>query len=332
MIPSLHTYNRILIAPLHWGLGHATRCIPIIDYLLSLGKEIAIAGDSSSFAMLQRRYPNLPSFELPAYNVRYGNSMSLSMLLQGPKLMITYSKEIKATKSIVEEWKPEVIISDNRFGLRSEKTHNIYLTHQLNIQHKNPNIARFANFIHQKFIHYFDECWVPDNEKHTLSGRLSDSQSIKIPCTYIGKLTRLKLSLTAPTFDVLTILSGPEPSRTLFENSIVNHPSLEGKRVHLVRGVNSKGLDSYPKNFTVHNILDQKELVGLINTSAVIICRSGYSTIMDLQEYDRPKYFLPTQGQTEQEYLAKYHNGKNNVTVIKKNGNILQKLNLDRLA
>ena len=318
MIPALHKYNRFLIAPLHWGLGHATRCIPIIDNLLSLGKEVAIAGDSSSFEMLQRRYPNLESYELPAYNVRYGSSMSLSMLLQGPKLMITYRKEIKATQNIVVEWKPDVIISDNRFGVRHKKTHNIYLTHQLNIQHNNPNIRRFANLIHQKFIHRFDECWIPDNENHTLSGRLSDPQSIKIPCTYIGKLTRLKLTLKPPIFDVLTILSGPEPSRTQFEKSIVNNLSLHHKKVHLVRGVNSIGLDSYPSNFTVHNILDQEELIRLINTSAIIICRSGYSTIMDLQDYTRPKYFIPTPGQTEQEYLAKFHDKKNAVTSILK--------------
>ena len=322
MIPTLNTYTRILIAPLHWGLGHATRCMPIIDHLLSLGKEVAIAGDSSSFAMLQRRYPHLASYRLPSYNVRYSSSMTLSMLLQGPKLMATYRKEIKATDNIVKEWQPEVIISDNRFGVRHKATHNIYLTHQLNIQHKNKGIAKFANHLHRRFIHRFDECWIPDDKERSLSGRLSSCTEIHIPCSYVGALTRLKLSLTDPTIDLLAILSGPEPSRTQFEQSIINNQSLSHKTIHIVRGTDNKRLDNYPDNFIIHNIVDQQQLTVLINSSASIICRSGYSTIMDLQSYNRRKYFVPTEGQTEQEYLSEYHDGKNGVIVLRKGEHI----------
>ena len=317
MIPRLEKYNRILIAPLHWGLGHATRCIPIIDHLLSIGKDLAIAGDSSSFAMLQRQYPNLPSFELPSYNISYRNNMTLGMILQGPKLMATYRKEIKATERIVKEWQPDVIISDNRFGIINNNTHNIYLTHQLNIQHKNKSIAKFANILHRRFIKRFDECWVPDDKDSSLSGRLSDSTEIDIPVKYIGALTRLNLSLTDPKFDLLVILSGPEPSRTLFETSIVSIPSLSNKKIHLVRGTDRKRLEKYPDHYTVHDIVDQQHLTTLINTSAAILCRSGYSTIMDLQEYNRTKYYIPTKNQTEQEYLAEFHDGKNNVIALK---------------
>lgn len=313
MIPRLEKHQRILIAPLHWGLGHATRCIPIIDHFISLGKDIAIAGDSSSFLLLKLQYPNLDSFELPSYNVRYNKSMALSMFLQGPKLMATYQNEIKEVKRIVQEWKPDVIISDNRFGVRHKESHNIYITHQLNIQHKNKNIARLANFIHRKFIHRYNECWIPDNELRDLSGGLSDSSQIEIPCTYIGPLTRLKLSLQNPTIDLLVVLSGPEPSRTNLEFLVISSFERSKKSIHLVRGTSTTRMDSYPKNFTVNDIVDQTKLTQLINFSAAILCRSGYSTIMDLQEYNRPKYYIPTQGQTEQEYLADFHNGKNGV-------------------
>lgn len=309
-------HQRILLAPLHWGLGHATRCIPIIDHLLYLGKDVAIAGDSSSLEMLQRRYPDLASFVLPSYDVRYSRSMTMAMLLQGPKLMTTYRKEIKATKKIVQEWKPDAIISDNRFGVKSRDTHNIYLTHQLNIQHKNRMVAGFANLIHRKYIHSFDECWVPDYSDHRLSGRLSDAKEVKVPYTFIGALTRLELSLTDPTYDVLLLLSGPEPSRTLLEKSLVNHLQKSVKKITLVRGTVTKRLDTYPNQFTIYDIVDEKELTVLINTSAAIVCRSGYSTIMDLQDYARPKYYIPTIGQTEQEYLAEYHSKSENVKVV----------------
>ncbi len=317
MIPTLNNKKRILIAPLHWGLGHATRCIPIIDHFISLGKEVALAGDSASFKMLQRRYPHLPSFELPSYNVRYSSSMTLSMMMQGPKFMATYKLERKATKQIVEYWRPDVLISDNRFGFRNKTTHNIYLTHQLNIQHNNKSIARFANLIHRRFLHQFDECWIPDDENRSLSGRLSENSEINIPCEYIGALTRLELSLSEQTIDLLVILSGPEPARTKLEKSIISNTSLTGKKITLVRGTDSNRLNNYPDNFRLNDIVDQKQLTELINTSTAILCRSGYSTIMDLQEYNRPKYFIPTQGQTEQKYLAEYHNGKNKVRVLK---------------
>ncbi len=309
-------HQRILIAPLHWGLGHATRCIPIIDHLLSLQNEVAIAGDSSSFELLKSRYPNLTAFELPSYNVSYKNSMIISMLLQGPKFMATYRKEIKATKAIVSEWKPDVIISDNRFGVRSTDTHNIYLTHQLNIQHNNKMVALFANKIHRRYIHAFDECWVPDYPDQRLSGRLSDASDIKIECTYIGALTRLELSLTHPTIDLLILLSGPEPSRTDLEKRLVRDLNSSSQKITLVRGTHEKRLAIYPSHFDVYDLVDELELTQLINTSKQILCRSGYSTIMDLQAYTRPKYYIPTQGQTEQEYLAKYHDGKNMTKAI----------------
>lgn len=317
MIPTLEKYQRILVAPLHWGLGHATRCIPIIDHLLSIGKEVAFAGDSSSFQLLKRRYQNLPAFELPAYNVSYSGNMALSMLMQGPKFMVTYRKELKATQDIVKMWQPDVIISDNRFGVRNKNTHNIYLTHQLNIQHKNKMVAQFANTLHRRYIHSFDECWVPDYSDQRISGRLSDAEKIKIDCKYIGALTRLKISLTTPITDLLIILSGPEPSRTNLEKQLTKHLYSSNKKITLIRGTKKSRLEDYPSKFDVHDIVDEKELTRLINRSAQIICRSGYSTIMDLEAYSRPKYYIPTKGQTEQEYLGEYHDGKNMSKTIK---------------
>lgn len=316
MISTLDRHQRILIAPLHWGLGHATRCIPIIDHLITLGKDVAIAGDSSSFELLKRRYPDLHSFELPSYNIRYGRSMTLSMLLQGPKLIKTYRQELKATDKIVSQWQPDVIISDNRFGVRHISTHNIYICHQLNILHQNKMVAKFANHLHRRFIYNFNECWVPDFPDHRLSGRLSDDREIKISTSFIGPLTRLKLSLkTPPIIDVLAILSGPEPARTELEKSLVKEFLRSDKKFTLVRGAERNRLENYPDHFSVLDIVDKKLLTTLVENAASIICRSGYSTIMDLENFDRPKFFIPTQGQTEQEYLAELHAKKDNVFI-----------------
>lgn len=319
MIPNLDGKQRVLVAVLHWGLGHATRCIPIIDHLLSKGKIVAIAGDSESLKFLKRRYPKLKSFDLPSYNITYDNDhMAWSMAKQLPKIYRTYKREYKVTQGIVNEWKPDTIISDNRFGVRSDYTYNIYLTHQLNILHHNATIAKLANVIHRRFIHTYDECWIPDDSQQTLSGILSNNSLVNTPCTYIGALTRLNVIPVKEYIQYLIILSGPEPARSNLETEIVNIVSESiNSSVVLVRGTTKKSLITFPTNMVKYDIVDSKELESLINQSACIISRAGYSTIMDLQNFTRPKYYIPTPGQTEQLYLAKFHHGKNHAIYLK---------------
>ena len=63
--------KKIIVAPLNWGLGHATRCIPIINGLLENGFEPIIASDGVALELLKKEFPKLISFELPSYNIKY---------------------------------------------------------------------------------------------------------------------------------------------------------------------------------------------------------------------------------------------------------------------
>ena len=63
--------KRILVAPLNWGLGHATRCIPIIRALKAHNFEPVIASDGAALQLLKKEFPDLEHVELPSYNITY---------------------------------------------------------------------------------------------------------------------------------------------------------------------------------------------------------------------------------------------------------------------
>lgn len=309
MLPLLHDSRRILVAPLHWGLGHATRCIPIIDHYLSLGKEVAIAGDSSSFDLLKKRYPDLPAFDLPAYNISYGKNMVWSIMSQSLHLLSTYNKEKKRIKKLVKEWQADTIISDNRFGVYHPDVHNIYLTHQTNILHDIKLIALVANRIHHSFINQYDECWIPDYEDSRLSGRLSQGK-VRIPYQYIGPLTRLEIPHQQEDIDVLVLLSGPEPARTHFaENLLKIMAHYQHYRIVWINGKEDSMMTNH-KHILEYGLVGREKIAEMIARSRIIISRSGYSTIMDLDGMHKTVIFVPTPGQTEQEYLAQHHNSE----------------------
>jgi len=313
----MYSNKRIIVAPLYWGLGHATRCIPIINSLL-VDNTVAIASDGAALTLLQKEFPDLESFELPSYNIRYTfDSMIANMIIQGPGGLTTIKKENKRANQIAQEWKADVLISDNRFGFRSDVTENIYITHQLNIPANNPVISNIASRIHQKVISKYDQCWVPDFKGgKNLAGKLSQV-NIKTPTTYLGPQSRLYKENLPIKYDFTAVLSGPEPQRTKLENIILEvfsaFPSI---RLFLVRGTSERrNFDSINANIKVFDLLTSRDLNHVLNASSHIICRSGYTSIMDLIKLEKSATLIPTPGQYEQEYLAKRLDGKFNFSV-----------------
>ena len=309
--------KRIIVAPLHWGLGHATRCIPIINALKEKN-TVAVASDGEALNLLQKEFPYLESFELPSYNIRYSfDSMIANMVVLGPGSLATIRKENKRANEIANRWKADVIISDNRFGFRSNLTENIYITHQLNIPSNNPMISNFASRIHHKIINKFDQCWVPDYKgTKNLAGKLSQV-NIKTPTTFLGPLSRMQKDSRPKKYDFAAVLSGPEPQRTILENIILEAFSNSSSHtLCLVRGTNKgSSLKQGLPNIEVFDLLTTKELNEVMNVSAHIICRSGYTSIMDLIQLGKAATLIPTPGQYEQEYLAKRLDGKYNFSI-----------------
>ena len=300
--------KRILVAPLNWGLGHATRCIPIIDALIRYNYEPILASDGIALLFLKKEFPQLDAIELPPYNIKYtkkGHFIKLKLIKDIPKLLSALKTEKKAIKNIIKAYKIEGVISDNRFGVYSKKIPSVFITHQLNVL--SGNTTWFSSKIHQKVINKFDECWVPDVEgKSNLSGKLGHLKNNKLPLKYINPLSRFNSFNSEIIYDVLVLLSGPEPQRTILEELLLEQFKLYRGQVLFVKGVIEKRQTiKKKKNITIYNFMQSKELEKAINESAIVVSRSGYTTIMDLAKLNKKAFFIPTPGQFEQEYLAK---------------------------
>ncbi len=299
--------KKVLIAPLNWGLGHATRCIPIINALQHQGFKPVIASDGVALSLLRKEFPELETKELPSYNIEYskkGSNFKLKMLLNSPKIAQAITAEKKATKKILKSDEYYGIISDNRMGVRSKKVPSVFITHQLTVL--SGKTTSISTKLHNKYIKKFDVCWVPDMaDEPNLSGELGHPKKNSIPVTYLGPLSRFTYQNLPKKYDIMVLLSGPEPQRTMLEEKLFHEFERSDKKIVFVRGVIEKTHKTYLKNnITVHNYLTGVELENTINSSTIIISRSGYTTVMDLAKLKKKAFFIPTPGQFEQEYLA----------------------------
>jgi len=300
--------KRILVAPLNWGLGHATRCMPIINALLRFDFEVILASDGNALNLLRKEFPKVEFVELPSYSITYSENPKLfkwQLLKDSPKLMKTIKAEKKAIQSIVDFYKIDGIISDNRFGVNSGKVPCVFITHQLQVL--SGSTTWLSTKIHQKIIKQFDVCWVPDNEfKPNLSGQLGHVSTTDITKEYIGTLSRFTKKETEILYDLLVLLSGPEPQRTLLENKLLAELKDFKGRVLFIRGLVEEHQTKIEKdNIIIYNFMTSDALEQAINESAMVLSRSGYTTIMDLAKLEKKAFFIPTPGQFEQEYLAK---------------------------
>lgn len=297
----------VLVAVLNWGLGHATRCHVLIEALVARGCRVSLASDGSALQLLRTEWPTLPTFPLPPWNVRYPTpSMIFNMGLLLPRLWRAIRAEHRALLQLHRQHHFDFIISDNRYGCYLPDRPSVLMTHQL--FPRSP--WRQAESLLHHLLHYligrFDECWVPDHpEPPGLSGALSHGATT-LPVRYVGLLSRMSPCRTpAPTQHLIAVVSGPEPQRTRFEKQLLK------QWIALpLDGVLVQGLPGRSKREVVRpglkrvSFLPKGPLNQLICESEVVVCRSGYSSLMDLAATRARALLVPTPGQTEQIYLA----------------------------
>jgi uncharacterized protein (TIGR00661 family) len=304
--------KRILVTPLDWGLGHATRCIPIINALLQQKHTVLIACSGASLQLLKYEFPQLKFFELPAYNPQYGihTSMVFTMARQLPKFINAITAEHKALEALVEKHSIDVVISDNRYGCYSNKATSYIVTHQLNILM--PAAWRWmegiVNTINHHLLKNFKAVWVPAHvelEGNWFPYRLVAGKE-KLNAVPIGFLSRFEKQDLPVKYDVVAICSGPEPQRTEFESMLKQQLEYTGLKTILISGKPNEKADNILENaqHTVVSHLTAKQLQNVIAQSKIVVSRSGYSTVMDMAAMQHKVIFIPTPGQTEQEYLA----------------------------
>ncbi len=304
--------QKVLVAPLDWGLGHATRCIPLIETLLQEGFEVWLAGSGPSGKLLATEFPNLPYQEIPAHRIQYSKTkqgFKWTMIGQLPKLLRQVQAERSWLENFLKHQPIDIILSDNRYGIHHPSTHNILITHQVGPRSGlSKGADRILARIHARLMKQFNACWVPDHAGHpNLSGLLGHpTHQPPIPIHYIGPLSRFKYN-PAPVIEkkITIVLSGPEPQRTLLEEKCLRELSTWDGPVTLVRGLpyNASPIAA-PTHWKVFDHLPTQPLQEEMEESERIIARCGYSTLMDLAALQKRAILIPTPGQPEQEYLA----------------------------
>ncbi len=307
--------KRILVTSLNWGLGHATRCIPLIAALEAMGVDVVLASDGVALHLLRAEFPHLPAFELPSYRIRYDSSnMVLNIGRQLPRILYAVRSEQWATERLVQDHNIQGIISDNRYGCFTKHTYNIMLSHQLYLRVPNGILEWGANRFLRTALRKFNEVWVPDVAgEPNLSGELSHGETAVHPqVRYIGPLSRIRAYESETEYQVVVILSGPEPQRSYLEQRLLEQAmSLPQKFIFIQGKTNAKEHYYAAENVEVVSYLTSRELNAVLLAGDVLVCRSGYSSIMDLAAAGKKAILIPTPGQTEQEYLADLFARKN---------------------
>jgi uncharacterized protein (TIGR00661 family) len=305
----------VLIAPLDWGLGHAARCVPIIKELQNYPYRIIIAGDGAVASLLKQEFPQLEFVPLPGYKIKYSKNKRwffLRLMIQFPGVLLTFFREHRWLNKVKQELNLVAVISDNRFGLFNRSIVSVYITHQLSVKTGNKLSDKIATQIHRNISKNYTQCWIPDfGMKKNLSGALSHTVKLRQNDVFIGCLSRFEKNAASEiTVDLLVILSGPEPQRSIFENLLLEQLQYFEGSVLFVRGLpenfSSPSIVCKNNNVSIINHLPAAALNNAIEKSGIIISRSGYTTIMDLVKLGKKAILVPTPGQTEQEYLADY--------------------------
>jgi uncharacterized protein (TIGR00661 family) len=311
--------HTILVCPLNWGLGHATRCVPVVKALLARNCRVIIAADGPPLDFLRQEFAGNADFRrFHGNTVRYplkGN-MALKMLLQIPSLLFSIRKEHLVLKRLIKETGASVVISDNRYGLWNKNVKTVFVTHQLFIQAPKgmrwlePMLGQITRF----FVRKYDQCWVPDFPgEQGLSGALSHKGKLS-GARFVGQLSRfsgLPVSVFAsplpddfPTDFFLALISGPEPQRTIFEAMLYGQFLKTGLPVVFVLGKPGSYERNSDVNICVFSHAPTNQIAWLIKNARLVICRPGYSSLMDLAVFGKKALLVPTPGQTEQEYLG----------------------------
>jgi len=328
---------KILVAALDWGLGHATRCIPVVRELQAQGASVWLGGSGPALALLRSEFPDLPFLDLPAYDIRYHkSSLVWSIGSQLFKIINAVAKEHFVLRKFVRRQGIDLVISDCRFGCFTRRATCVFITHQLHIRAPNVWLSAVVNAFNRWFIRRYDQLWIPDFAEgeaesaplsagnvyesseasqtgrpvfKTLAGALS--HPVLAGGRYIGLLSRMKRIDVPERYDVVAVLSGPEPQRSMLEEKIIEQATGLEIRMLVVRGKLTGRPDAVSAaSLSLSDYLGAEALNAAMCAAKIILARSGYSTLMDLARIGKPAILIPTPGQTEQEYLAEYWSEK----------------------
>jgi uncharacterized protein (TIGR00661 family) len=295
--------KRVLYAVLNWGLGHATRSVPIIKSLQHFGAIVEITSSGLALSYLKKRFPSLIFHSLPDREVLYSKKGAQKGLLKRALIQAGInSEQHRFVSKLVDERKFTHIVSDNVYGAYDTRITSALVSHQLSL--KVPFGESLVNSKLASWINRFSEVWIPDAPNHLVSGDLASSQKVVIPKKHLGIPSQfMKDNIAEKRYRIGVILGGPEPQRSILEKQLLKViMSIEGKKI-LFRG-STIGDDLPAENIEIEPLGDGEEMASKLAACELVIGRSGYSTICDLMVIGSKALLIPTPGQSEQEYLA----------------------------
>lgn len=318
--------KRVLFAVHDWGLGHATRSLPLIRALIERGDAVTVViAPGHGMDLLQSELDGAcefyPERDIPKPFSRWPALFYLRMSLDVPWILARFKSEHRLTERLVAQRGFDLIVSDSRFGMWSNTAPSFCILHSLRqlIPGRPRQLERVVEGAQRRLLKGYAKVLIPDVEENGgLSGELGHDPALDWGdgrLVYIGPLSGVRREMVPEDIDYFFSVSGVEPQRSLFGRRVIDAlPHLRGKKIVVTLGEPSAaGEPREIAGAAVHGYLDRRAQAQMLNRARVTITRSGYTTLMELAELGKRALFVPTPGQSEQEYLARFHRDRGHV-------------------
>ena len=316
---------QLLVAVLDWGMGHATRTLPLIQHAVGEGWHVHIASKGTALSWLQSHMANESTRGHVTFHVKPGPDISyakrgnfIKIAGQIPAFVAFVEKERQWTERFATHHQIDAILSDNCYGCATEDIPSVLMSHQLQLP--TPKwLEGPARAVVQRWASRFDALWVPDLApgEHSLSGNLADA-AVHENIIYIGVLSRLARHHQPgreKKWARVGMVSGVEPHRSLMEQALRKWMHNTEKPCLLVAGKPGGGVRT-EGHITTWCDPSDAELASALQGAQTLICRSGYSSQLDLAALQTNAILVPTPGQPEQEFLGRLWEARFGFTCI----------------
>lgn len=215
--------------------------------------------------------------------------------------------EKKWVEEKVREFKIDIVLSDHRYGFRSDNCNSIFISHQINLPLK--GIYKFFQLFHVFWIKKFNSIWVIDVAENNLAGKLSSSRGLK-NFEYIGWFSRFnvkRISDVNRNKDTsILLLNGPNVHLDFLLQYYLTNSNKNSKRM-IIGSPSSLKILQLKEDIKLIESTNWIEIDELLFQATEIFSFFGYSTLMDAKFLSAEFHLIPCPDQWEQEYLSTIH-------------------------
>lgn len=317
--------GKVLFAVHDWGLGHAARSLLLIRALLERGDAVTVLmAPGPGMDLLKSEVGEhcdfLPERDIPKPFSRWPALFYLRMSLDMPRVFALFRAEHRLTEKLVKQRGYDLIVSDSRFGVWSRVAPSYCILHSLRqlIPGRPRWLEKQVENSQRRLLRGFARVLIPDTlADGGISGELGHDPAIDWGAgrlAYIGPLSGVRRTCATEDIDFFFSVSGVEPHQSALGARVLDAlPRLPGRVVVTLGRPSHSGEKRRVGNAEVYGYLDRRAQAEMLNRARVVVTRSGYTTLMELAELGKRALFIPTPGQSEQEYLAHFHRSRGHV-------------------